>query len=83
MELLEPHVATAFGSVEWPKGFTPRILLATKLHKQAIEKVHHEHGIADPRSKNPGILKIIEVFAPNLDPAITSQYTKQDPDSTS
>lgn len=62
--LLRPYLVTAFTSVEWPTGFTPRLLLAVKLHKQAVKQVHHDHGIADPRTKNPDMLKIIETFAP-------------------
>lgn len=64
LELLEPYLVAAFGSVDWPEGFTPRILLATKLHKQAMEDVRRDHDVADPRTKNPDIMKIIETFAP-------------------
>ena len=52
-DLLEPYLAITFGQVDWPSKFTPRLLLAVKLHKQAVAQVHRDHGIADPRTKTP------------------------------
>ncbi|MEP4856332.1 MAG: hypothetical protein ABJV60_04675, partial [Lentilitoribacter sp.] len=75
-ELLEPYLKTTFGSVEWPIGFSARILLVTKLHKQAIQQVQVDHGVADPRVKNPDIMKIIEKFAPDPENNVTTWESK-------
>jgi hypothetical protein len=65
LELLEPYLKTTFGAVEWPVGYSARILFAVKLHKRAIQQVQDDHGVADQRTKNPDIMKIIEKFAPD------------------
>lgn len=66
-QLLEPILVERFGAVDWPTEFTPRLFLAVKLHKQAVEQVARDFGIADPRTRNPNMLQMIERFAP--DPA--------------
>ena len=67
-KLFEPYLVAAFAAVDWPSGFSARLLLAVKLHKDAVGQLENEHGIADPRSKNPNILKIIERLVPTADP---------------
>lgn len=64
MKLLEPILAVKFGAVEWPTGFTARLMLAVKLHKQAVQQVYNDHGVDDPRTTNPDMLKIIDRLAP-------------------
>ncbi|SPH20647.1 hypothetical protein ASD8599_01386 [Ascidiaceihabitans donghaensis] len=64
MQLLEPILVEKFGAVDWPTGFTPRLLLAVRLHKDAIAEIQENHGIADPRTQNPDMLQIIERLAP-------------------
>ena len=76
LELLEPYLKTTFGSVEWPKGFSARILFAVKLHKQAIQQMQDDHGVADPRTKNPDIMQIIEKFAPDPENNVTTWEPK-------
>lgn len=68
MQLLEPILVEKFGAVEWPTGFTPRLLLAVRLHKDAIAEIQKNHCIADPRTQNPDMLQIIERLAPSADP---------------
>lgn len=63
--LLEPYLATAFRSVEWPTGFTPRLLLAVKLHKQAVAQLQSDQGVVDPRTKKSNILAMIDKFVPS------------------
>ena len=58
-ELLEPYLVTAFNEADWPVKFTPRLLLAVKLHKSAVDKLRQEHGIVDPRTTNPDIIAIM------------------------
>lgn len=67
VQLLEPILIEKFGAVEWPTGFTPRLLLAVRLHKDAVAELQSVHGIADPRTKNPEMLKIIERLVPLAD----------------
>lgn len=67
IQLLEPYLTAAFEAAEWPVGFTPRLLLAVKLHKSAVAQLQRDHGIADPRTKNPDILAMIDKFAPSPD----------------
>ncbi|MEP3895663.1 MAG: hypothetical protein ABJN52_16915 [Litorimonas sp.] len=76
LELLEPYLKTTFGSVEWPIGYSARILFATKLHKQAIQQVQDDYGVADPRIKNPDIMKIIDKFAPDPKNNVTTWERK-------
>jgi hypothetical protein len=71
-ELLEPYLADVFGAVSWPIGFTPRLLLAVQLHDQATRLLRCESGIADPRTKKPDMLKIMETFAPDPDNNVTN-----------
>lgn len=66
-QLLEPILVEKFGAVDWPTGFTPRLLLAVKLHKCAVAQLQRDHGIADPRTVNPDILAMIDKFAPSPD----------------
>lgn len=76
LELLEPHLKTTFGSVEWPIGYSARILFAVKLYNQAVQQVQDDHGVADPRTKNPDIMKIIEKFAPDPENNVTTWEPK-------
>ena len=62
--LLEPVLVELFDAVDWPTGFTARLLLAVKLHKQAVQQVYNDHGVDDPRTTNPDMLKIIDRLAP-------------------
>ena len=64
--LLEPYLVAAFASVDWPAGFTPRLLLSVKLHKKAIAQLYRDHGVADPRTKNPDMVKIMDRFIPDV-----------------
>ena len=64
-KLLEPYLVAAFASVDWPAGFTPRLLLSVKLHKKAIAQLYREHDVADPCTKNPDMVKIMDRFIPN------------------
>jgi len=72
LELLDPYLIAAFGSVDWPSGFTPRLLLAVRLHKGATDQLRRDHGISDPRTKNPDMLKIIERYASHPENNVTS-----------
>ena len=63
---LEPYLVAAFASVDWPSGFTPRLLLSVKLHKKAIAQLYRDHGVADPRTKNPDMLKIMDRLIPDV-----------------
>lgn len=76
LELLEPHLKTTFGSVEWPIGYSARILFAVKLYNQAVQQVQDDHGVADPKTKNTDILKIIEKFAPDPENNVTTWEPK-------
>lgn len=67
VQLLEPILGEKFRAVDWPTGFTARLLLAVKLHKQAVQQVYNDHGVDDPRTTNPDLLKIIERLAPAVD----------------
>ncbi len=71
-QLLEPYLVAAFEAADWPMGFTPRLLLAVRLHRKAVDQVNREHGIPDPRTKSPDMLKIIEAFAPQPESNVTS-----------
>lgn len=62
LKLLEPYMMEAFEAVEWPAGFTPRLLLAVQLHKAAVGQLHHDQGIADPRTKLPDMLAMMDRF---------------------
>ena len=62
--LLEPYLASAFAAADWPCGFTPRLLLAVKLHKGAVQLLNAELGISDPRTKNPNMVKMMDRHAP-------------------
>jgi hypothetical protein len=64
---LEPYLIAVFASVDWPEGFTPRLLLSVKLHKKAIAQLYRDHGVVDPRTKTPDIIAIIDKFAPSPD----------------
>lgn len=70
-DLLRPHLAMAFGSVEWPKGATARLLLAVKLHKASIDHLYREQSIADPRQKKPDMIKLMDEFIPTSVVALT------------
>ncbi len=71
-QLLEPYLVAAFQTADWPVGFTPRLLLAVRLHRKAVDQLNREHGISDPRTKNPDMLKIVEAFAPEPESNVTS-----------
>jgi hypothetical protein len=60
MQLLEPLLVEKFAAVDWPTGFTPRLLLAVRLHRDAVAELERVRGISDPRTTNPDMLKIIE-----------------------
>ena len=62
--LLEPYLASAFAAADWPSGFTPRLLLAVKLHTAAVKLLKAELGISDPRTKNPDMVKMMDRHAP-------------------
>ena len=62
--LLEPYLADAFAAADWPSGFTPRLLLAVKLHGGAVRLLNAELGITDPRTKNPDMVKMMDRHAP-------------------
>ena len=62
--LLEPYLADAFAAADWPSGFTPRLLLAVKLHRCAVRLLNAELGITDPRIKNPDMVKMMDRHAP-------------------
>ena len=64
IELLEPYLVAAFGSVEWPAEPALRILLAMKLHQVAIDSLYRDIGVADPREKHPDMISIIERLVP-------------------
>lgn len=63
-QLLEPYLVAAFDAANWPAQFTPRLLLAVKLHRAAVDQLYREQGIADPRVKNPDMLKLMERLVP-------------------
>ena len=67
LEMLEPILIEKFGAVEWLTGFTPRLLLAVRLHKDAVAELQRVHGIADPRTNNPDMLRLIERLVPHTD----------------
>ncbi len=62
--LLEPYLASSFATADWPSGFTPRLLLAVKLHGGAVRLLNAELGITDPRTKNPDMVKMMDRHAP-------------------
>jgi len=62
--LLEPYLADAFAAADWPSGFTPRLLLAVKLHKGAVRLLNADLNITDPRTKNPDMVKMMDRHAP-------------------
>ena len=64
-QLLEPYLVAAFVAANWPAKFTPRLLLAVKLHRAAVDQLYREQGFADPRVKNPDMLALIDKFAPS------------------
>lgn len=64
VQLLEPILVEKFGAVNWPTGFTPRLLLAVRMHKDAVAQLKRDHGVTDPRTQNPDILNVIERLAP-------------------
>jgi hypothetical protein len=78
LEMLDPYLTAAFGSATWPTGFTPRLLLGVRLHKQAIAHLQRDHGISDPRTRNPDMLKMIERRAPAVDGTtlVKSKYVR-------
>jgi hypothetical protein len=59
-QLLEPYLVAAFEAADWPVKFTPRLLLAVKLHRAAVDQLYREQGISDPRVKNPDIIAMID-----------------------
>lgn len=71
--LLEPYLVAAFEAADWPKGFTPRLLLSVELHGKAVQKLNRDHNITDPRSKNPDMVKIMAEHAPC---AVVSNYIR-------
>lgn len=68
VQLLEPILVEKFGAVDWPTGFTPRLLLAVRLHKDAVAELERVHGVADPRTKYPDMLSIIQRLVPAAHP---------------
>lgn len=73
LEMLDPYLVTVFGAADWPDGFTPRLLLGTRLHRQAVAHLQRDHGMSDPRTKNPDMLRMIERLAPAVDRATLVQ----------
>lgn len=70
--MLDPYLKAAFKSADWPDGFTSRLLLGVRLHKQAIAHLQRDHGISDPRTKNPNMLRLIERYAPDPENNVAS-----------
>lgn len=62
--LLEPYLVAAFASVDWPHGFTSRLLQAVKLHRKAVADLYFDKGITDPQTKNPNMVKIMGRIVP-------------------
>ncbi|MEP1637257.1 hypothetical protein [Ascidiaceihabitans sp.] len=62
---LEPYLIATFASADWPEGFTPRLLLSVKLYRKAVQDLNQDADIADPRTKNPDIVKIMDKYAPD------------------
>lgn len=62
---LEPYLTKAFAAIDWPEGFTPRLLLAVQLHRKAVQDLSRDHDISDPRKKNPDMVKIMDRFIPD------------------
>lgn len=58
-ELLEPYLVEAFSGIDWPDSLTGRILIAVRLHKRCVDQVHIDHGVDDPRDRQPDIVAII------------------------
>jgi hypothetical protein len=75
LEMLDPYLTAAFGSADWPTGFTPRLLLAVQLHNGAVSLLHEELGITDPRTKMPKMLEVIGQYAPDPENNVTSFAT--------
>ena len=64
IELLEPYLVAAFGSVEWPVEPTLRLRLAVKQHQLAIDILFRDIGVADPREKHADVTVMIERLVP-------------------
>ncbi|WP_039016872.1 hypothetical protein [Halocynthiibacter namhaensis] len=64
IELLEPYLVAAFGSVEWPAVPALRILLAVTQHGVAIDSLYRDIGVVDPREKQPDMISMIERLVP-------------------
>lgn len=76
--LIDPYLTKAFHDVEWPTGFTPRLLLGVKLYRTCVVRLCHEQNVIDPRTKNPNVLKIIERYAPDPENNVTPFAVSQD-----
>lgn len=63
-DLLEPYLVDAFADISWPDSLTGRILIAIRLYKRCVDQVHIDHGVADPRNRQPDIISVINRLVP-------------------
>jgi hypothetical protein len=71
-ELLEPYLIEAFADVDWPDGLGGRLLIAVRLHKRCVDQLHIDHGIADPRERNPDMVAVINRLVPDADQTVST-----------
>jgi hypothetical protein len=62
--LLEPYLIDAFADIAWPDSLTGRILIAVRLYKRCVDQVHIDHGVVDPRDRQPDIIAVINRLVP-------------------
>ncbi|MCG7493307.1 hypothetical protein [Thalassobius sp. Cn5-15] len=65
-DLLEQYLVDAFADIAWPDSLTGRILIAVRLYKRCVDQVHIDHGVADPRDRQPDIIAVINRLVPQL-----------------
>ena len=65
-DLLEPYLVDAFADISWPDSLTGRILIAVRLYKRCVDQVHIDHGVTDPRDRQPDIIAVINRLVPQL-----------------
>ena len=63
-DLLEPYLVDAFANIAWPDSLTGRILIAVRLYKRCVDQVHIDHGVVDPRDRQPNIIAVINRLMP-------------------
>ena len=81
-DLLEPYLVKAFADIAWPNSFTGRILIAVRLHKQCVDQVHMDHGVADPRDRRPDIVAMINRLVSSTPVTLLSERGCSDRDSS-